>query len=107
MFGYVTVYKPELKIKDYTKYRAYYCGLCRVLMEDYGITGQLTLSYDMTFLVILLTSLYESDTNFMLKRCKAHPVKKNPMLTNAMTSYAAKMNIVMSYYHLVDDWNDV
>ena len=106
MFGYVTVYKPELKIKDYTKYRAYYCGLCRVLMEDYGITGQLTLSYDMTFLVILLTSLYENDTNFMLKRCKVHPVKKNPMLTNAMTSYAAKMNIVMSYYHLVDDWND-
>ena len=78
MFGYVTVYKPELKIKDYTKYRAYYCGLCRVLMEDYGITGQLTLSYDMTFLVILLTSLYENDTNFMLKRCKVHPVKKNP-----------------------------
>ena len=106
MFGYVTVYKPELKIKDYTKYRAYYCGLCHVLMKDYGITGQLTLSYDMTFLVILLTSLYESDTDFMLKRCKVHPVKKNPMLTNAMTSYAAKMNIVMSYYHLVDDWND-
>lgn len=106
MFGYVTVYKPELKIKDYTKYRAYYCGLCRVLQEDYGVTGQLTLSYDMTFLVILLTSLYESDTTFKLKRCKVHPVKKNPMLTNEMTSYAAKMNIVMSYYHLVDDWND-
>ena len=106
MFGYVTVYKPELKIKDYTKYRAYYCGLCRVLMEDYGVTGQLTLSYDMTFMVILLTSLYESDTEFRLKRCKVHPIKKNPMLINDMTRYSAKMNIVMSYYHLVDDWND-
>lgn len=106
MFGYVTVYKPELKIKDYAKYKAYYCGLCRVLLEEYGLTGQMTLSYDMTFAVVLLTSLYESETKTLAKRCKVHPVKKIPMLVNEMTDYAAKMNIVLSYYHLLDDWND-
>lgn len=106
MFGYVTVFKPELKIKDYTKYKAYYCGLCRKLLEDFGISGQMTLSYDMTFLVILLTSLYECETKTVMKRCKSHPIKREPMLINEMTDYAAKMNIIMSYYHLVDDWHD-
>ena len=55
MFGYVTVDKPELKVKDYYKYKAYYCGLCRTLKEKYGQTGRLTLTYDMTFIIILLT----------------------------------------------------
>ena len=60
MFGYVTVCEPELKVKDLKKYRAYYCGLCRTLKEDYGFMGQMTLTYDMTFAVILLSSLYET-----------------------------------------------
>ena len=70
MFGYVTICEPELKVKDLKKYRAYYCGLCRVLKEKYGSMGQLTLTYDMTFAVILLSSLYESGTEMeMNRRC--------------------------------------
>ena len=59
MFGYVTICEPELKMKDLRKYKAYYCGLCRKLKEDYGTMGQMTLTYDMTFVVILLSALYE------------------------------------------------
>ena len=62
MFGYVTICEPELKMKDYRKYKAYYCGLCKALKDKYGTFGQITLTYDMTFLIILLTSLYESKT---------------------------------------------
>ena len=62
MFGYVTICEPELKMKDWRKYRAYYCGLCRSLRKRHGHVGQLTLSYDMTFAVVLLTSLYEIKT---------------------------------------------
>ena len=29
MFGYVTIRKDDLKVKDYNKYQAYYCGLCQ------------------------------------------------------------------------------
>ena len=61
MYGYVVVNKPELKIKEYDMYRSYYCVLCEELLSDYGINGQISISYDMTFLLVLLTGLYEPD----------------------------------------------
>ncbi|MDF2539718.1 MAG: hypothetical protein K0S76_2739 [Herbinix sp.] len=106
MFGYVNIYKPELKMKDYYKYKAYYCGLCKTLKEKYGRLGQMTLTYDMTFLIVFLTSLYESITRKEQHRCVVHPVKKHDMLTNEITQYVADMNIALSYHHLVDDWMD-
>lgn len=106
MFGYVTICEPELKVKDLRKYRGYYCGLCRSLREDYGFMGQMTLTYDMTFAVILLTSLYESSVDTEFRRCKVHPVKKQMMLRSEITSYAAAMNVLLAYYHMEDDWKD-
>ena len=106
MFGYVNVNKAELKVKDFVEYKAYYCGLCDILKNKYGIIGQMTLSYDMTFLIILLTSLYESDTKNNQIRCLVHPVKKHPTLSNEITAYVADMNIALSYHHLLDDWED-
>ena len=106
MFGYITVCEPELKVKDLRRYRAYYCGLCRSLKERYGSLGQMTLSYDMTFIVILLNSLYESQLKSSSRRCKTHPVKKQDMLQSEITDYAADMNVILTYYHLRDDWQD-
>ena len=106
MFGYVTIYEPELKVKDLKKYKAYYCGLCRMLKEKYGFMGQMTLTYDMTFAVILLSSLYENASEAERHRCKVHPIKKQMMLRNEITDYAAAMNVLLAYYHMEDDWQD-
>ena len=46
MFGYVTAHEPELKVKEFHKYKGYYCGLCQQLKRNYGHLGQLTLTYD-------------------------------------------------------------
>ena len=59
MFGYIVMNKPEIKFKDFDLYRSFYCGLCRELKSKYGISGQISLTYDMTFVVILLSALYE------------------------------------------------
>ena len=106
MYGYVIVNKPELKFKEYDRYRSYYCGLCDVLREQYGFSGQISLSYDMTFLVILLTALYEPRTDYSEERCVAHPAAKHPVRKNEVTSYVADMNLLMAYYKCVDDWKD-
>ena len=42
MFGYISIYEPELKMKDFRRYKAYYCGLCKALKEQFGSVGQLT-----------------------------------------------------------------
>src|SRR5574344_48638 len=104
MFGYVNIYKPELKVKDYTRYRAYYCGLCRTLKDEYGSLSRLSLSYDMTFLILLLSSVYEGEEFTDTIRCIAHPVDKRPIIINEITSYVADMNIVLMYYKFVDDY---
>lgn len=59
MFGYIVMNKPEIKFKDFDLYRSFYCGLCRELRERYGVTGQISLTYDMTFVILLLSGLYE------------------------------------------------
>lgn len=106
MFGYVLANKPELKMREFYKYKAYYCGLCKVLRERYGFLGQVTLTYDMTFLVILLNSLYECETKREEQRCIVHPLKKQKMIYNEITEYAADMNMILTYYKLLDDWKD-
>lgn len=106
MFGYITIYKPELKVKDYYRYKAYYCGLCHSLRDRFGGSGQITLSYDMTFVVILLSSLYEKEPESSMKRCMVHPVKKIQVLQNSFSGYCADMNILLTYYHFLDDWQD-
>ncbi len=106
MFGYVNVYKPELKMKDFYQYKAYYCGLCKTLKDKFGRFGQMTLSYDMTFLILLLTSLYEAETEKLQNRCLVHPVKMHDTLVNEITEYVADMNIALTYHHLRDDWKD-
>lgn len=106
MFGYVNINKMELKVKDFNRYRSYYCGLCNNLKKNYGAIGQVTLSYDMTFLVILLTSLYESETRERDCRCMVHPIKKHRILENEIMDYVSDMNIALTYHHLKDDWED-
>lgn len=106
MFGYVTVNKEELKIKDFRRYQGYYCGVCQELKELYGQAGRMTLTYDMTFMAILLTGLYEDTTVEEKHFCVAHPGKKHLCLRNEFTSYAASMNILSAYYNLLDDWAD-
>lgn len=106
MFGYVVVNRPELKIKEYDEYQRYYCGLCSSLKDRYGVKGQISLTYDMTFLVMLLTGLYEPDNNCGSRRCIAHPMQKHSYVKNSYTDYVADMNVILTYYKCIDDWED-
>ena len=103
MFGYVVINKPELKIKDYDKYQEYYCGLCQSLKQNHGRRGQLTLNYDLNFVGILLSSLYEPTDKQYLIRCPLHPFHKKSVRTNHYMDYVSDMNIVLTYYKLEDD----
>jgi hypothetical protein len=106
MFGYVTIYKDELKVKDYDFYRSCYCGLCQALRKRHGITASLTLTYDMTFMTLLLSALYEEPFRQNKVHCPVHPFKKQTVRMNKMTNYAADMSILLSYHSMRDNWQD-
>lgn len=107
MFGYVTPYKMELKIKDYEMFKAYYCGLCISIKNNFSNLCRMTLNYDMTFLGILLDSLEYSKHKYVVTKCIAHPMKKKPkVIDNRALDYAAFCNVSLVYYKLLDDYND-
>lgn len=106
MFGYVTIYRKGLADADMDRYQAYYCGLCRALGRRYGRTGQLALSYDMAFVAILLTALYDVPTAYTAGRCAPHPIKPRPRADNEFMDYAADMTAALAYYNFLDDWQD-
>ena len=106
MFGYVTVNRPELKVKELELYRSYYCGLCAELHRRYGRKGQLLLSYDCTFLLLLLTGTYEPEETEKLGRCIVHPAIVHRETSNRFTEYAADMNVLLAWLKAADDWRD-
>lgn len=106
MFGYVNIDKAELKFREYYKYKGYYCGLCKNLKRNYSELSRLTLNYDMTFLILILSSLYEVEDKAVKKRCIVHPFNKQINIENEITDYASAINVILSYYKSKDNWVD-
>lgn len=106
MFGYVIANLEGLTQTQKDRYKGCYCGLCRVLKQRHGFSGRLTLTYDMTFLVLLLSALYEADEERGMEVCPAHPLRKHFYWQTRYTEYAADMNVVLAYNNCRDDWQD-
>ncbi|MBS5687126.1 MAG: hypothetical protein KHW66_03390 [Faecalibacterium prausnitzii] len=87
MFGYVIPNQAALDDEAKARYRTAYCGLCRRIGALHGLRGRLTLSYDLTFLDLLLSSLYEGESE-------------------CPTDYCADMSVALHYYNAADKWND-
>lgn len=106
MFGYLAAQTGALTEGQQLRYRACYCGLCRALKQRHGELARLTLNYDLTFLVLLLGSLYEPEETAGELRCVAHPKTPHAYITTAATDYAADMNVMLAYLKCMDDWDD-
>ncbi|MFT5871463.1 MAG: hypothetical protein ACI8WT_000383 [Clostridium sp.] len=106
MFGYVVVNLDKLVVEEKTHYKACYCGLCKTLGTRHGILSRLTITYDMTFLVLFLSALYKTEIEIQTERCIIHPFKAHEYLQNEIMNYAADMNVVLAYYKFLDDWTD-
>lgn len=106
MFGYV-ITNPESLPKDrQDRFRAVYCGLCRTLRTRHGLAGSATLSYDLTFLALLLNALYEPGEVAGRERCPAHPAKRHAYVLSPVMDYVADMNVALAYHKCRDNWID-
>ena len=106
MFGYVRPVRQELKCKDFDLYRATYCGLCRCLRRRYGPVAPMFLSYDLTFLALLL---WQPEEQFhpCLGLCHANPLIRKPMCPDSPAlEHTADASVILAWWKLKDSLQD-
>jgi translation initiation factor 2 beta subunit (eIF-2beta)/eIF-5 len=108
MFGYVTINKPELKIKEYEAYKGVYCTLCKEMGKEYGLLSRFLLSYDGAFYVMYKLGLSEDKINVSNSRCSFNPCKKCMKITceNNVYKLACAITVILAYFKLVDNLHD-
>jgi len=106
MFGYLVTNNEILNKEQKELYQKYYCGLCHCLHEKYGNVGRMSLTYDFTFMTILLSDIKKVGENTIKENCPIHPIVKQELVFNQYSQYFADMNIYISYYKYLDDVND-
>ena len=108
MFGYVNIYKDELKVKEYNIYRSYYCGLCKTLGKEFSLKTRLSLSYDFAFLAMFLSSVNDDKMKIEAESCIIHPLNKRPVLKeDKYLTFSAYMSVIVTYFKLKDDVSDL
>lgn len=106
MFGYVITNCNTLREEERVRFRAMYCGMCHTLKRRYGNLGRFTLSYDMTFVAMVLSSLYEPAEIAGRERCLPHMLRPHDYILTPIMDYAVDMNIALAYHKCADNWQD-
>ncbi len=106
MFGFVMADMKELSRQQRQRYNGIYCGICRRIRAQSSNAARMALNYDMAFLALLHSSLYEPEEESGSRACRLHPIRPRPWVENPYVSYAADMNVALAYYKAMDDYND-
>ena len=107
MFGYVRTDTPYLFIKDDKLYRAMYCGVCKGISEVCGQSARMGLSYDVTFLSVLLHNLAGIDVKIEKSHCLTHCIRSRQMAeVDELTRQLGALNTALVYFKYTDDIAD-
>lgn len=107
MFGYVRTDTPYLFIKDDTLYKAMYCGLCKGIGECCGQAARMGLSYDVTFLSVILHNIAGQDVKIEKSHCLTHCIRGRLMAeVDEISKQLGAFNTALVYYKYTDDIAD-
>lgn len=107
MYGYIIPDKPNMLIKDFTFFRAFYCGFCKSIGKKCGQVARLGTNYDMTFFNIFLHNVMNKEIEICQEACILNPVRKKPVVKNDdLTELVVDVNTLMFYYKVEDDYFD-
>ena len=107
MFGYIRPLECELKVREQAEYRGAYCGLCKSIGRRYGQLERLTLSYDCTFLALVLAAV-TGGMQYSPGNCgpRVYRGKRPIARPSAALDYAADINVLLAWYQAADDAAD-
>ena len=103
MYGYIRPSGEGLAAEDREKYSEAYCGLCHALGEHISSLARLTVSYDLTFLAMLLS---ENDECCCSRRCPRHLLRKKRCLCGGSMVAAAELGTILFWWKLRDAMQD-
>lgn len=107
MFGYVLPVKSELKVKEMDRFRSVYCGLCQEIRRQFGGYHTLFLSYDMTFLALILGACIPDDPGEESMRCAVRAFREQRVAKSSEAlRLAAYESVVLVRHKLVDNQQD-
>ena len=107
MFGYVRADTPYLYIKDDNLYRAMYCGVCKGIGQVCGQAARMGLSYDVTFLSVILHNIAGVDVKIEKSHCLTHCIRTRQMAeVDELTRRLGALNTALVYYKYTDDIQD-
>lgn len=108
MFGYIKPNEPYLYKKDDVLYNALYCSTCKCLGKNCGQRARLTLTYDVTFLSLIIHNIKGVDVNIKKSHCVTHFFRKRPMAKiDEIGLFCADVNVILSYNKILDDITDI
>lgn len=98
--------REELKCKDFDRYRATYCGLCRTMRKRCGLLAPLVLNFDFTFLALLLAPKQGEELT-RCHRCHVPPFRRRCMCsTSPALELAADESVILAWWQLHDRVQD-
>jgi len=106
MLGYVQIFKPELKVREYEVYMGYYCGVCKYIGKEYGQLPRMVLSYDAVFLALLLACVDEEPDAPSQEHCVVHHIREKTVIRNRAVEYAGDVMLLLAWYKMLDDIQD-
>lgn len=109
MIGYL---KPEFKneFKKYkTEYKSFYCGLCKALKTQYKYIGILSLNYETTAILILLSGLKKEKSKAFGGSCSISPFVPVKFIDYFQEEVvlAANLSLLIAYYEVKDNVKDI
>jgi len=108
MFGYILPDKPNMYMKDYALYKAFYCGMCKSIKQCHkSELLRLSVNYDVTFINVLLHGILGQEMTFKDEACILNPFKKKCILKgDEVSETCVYLNTLLADFKTRDDLFD-
>ena len=106
MFGFISASWKELDKGQQDRYSGVYCGICREIKTRASQAARMGVGSASAVVRLPRRRLDEAADRPGPVRGAPHPLRRLDWVDNEFVCYAADMNVALSYYNLMDDWQD-
>lgn len=106
VFGYTIPQYSRMKSTDVDAYRRFYCETCHQLKESYGLASTSMVNYDMTFNLIILSSVTDDCIDYPGTPNSLRCLFRKPAADSDLFRQMAGYTVLLTKWELYDDLVD-